>query len=456
MEIDEDLVQPGEDGKYEIGDDIQGALSYIRGKDSASATKTSSMKLPRKPSLDGPRLPLGSHHLSLSASAVPRYYLPYANYPIHPGMYNMRPHQQNHPYHLPVTAGSGLEAFSAAPNASSVKSADDMNLSPYCTVKTPKGDHKSLEEELLSFSTTRKSIFDDSQTPKGLGMSLTTSPSQMQIQGMSPPFSNIREAFQTPIPGDSLPNLSPEDAASLNKALFSAEGALTPFPRTPKTSCDPPKPIKFTLGDDALVGQGIVGMSAGGKVTLSPIMVKDPCFMANISDDLAKSFAELAKNCDDNSHDEISIKADHDDDKAKMPPPTALRVRYTLKGRSSHSLCSANVSSASQNDCVFATTPASGKANAASMPTPFDSQSMIRKHFHTPSTAATHEQSSWSDQLSMSPVPMSPFALSTPTVALKCDKRPSVRMPGESPLIKKRRDDTADSTARASCNSVTN
>jgi hypothetical protein len=453
MDIEEDLVQPGDDGRYDIGDDIQGALTFIRGRDSTSATKGSSVKLPRKHSLDVPRVHLGSHHLPLSASAVPRYYLPYAHYPIHPAMYNLRAHShhQNHPYALQAGPGAALVAPSAAPAAPSGKSANGMNLSPYCSVKTPRGEHKSLDEELFTFSSTRKSIFDDSQTPKGLGMSLTTSPSQMQIQGMSPPLSNIRESFRTPIPGDSLPNLSPEDAASLNKALFSTEGALTPFPRTPKASGELPKPIKFTLGDDALIGQSVVGSTVGGKVTLSPIVVKDPYFTANATDDLAKSFAELAKN----SNEDVHVEAHQDDDKAKMPPPTALRVRHSLQGPSSYS---AYVPSVSQDDCIFATTPASGKANAASMPTPFDSQSMIRKHLNTPSTAATHEQSFWSDQMSMSPAPMSPFALSTPTVGLKSDKRPFVQKAGESPQLKKRRDvtsTTSQSTAQISGDAVT-
>jgi hypothetical protein len=184
-------------------------------------------------------------------------------------------------------------------------------------------------------------------------------------------------------------------------------------------------------------------MNIDGRVTLSPMTVKDPYFIANMSDDLAKSFAALAKNCSAESREEIYGDGANDDDKEKMPPPTALRGSDVDTAESSHSGLKAyqNYPTVSQDDSLLVTTPAFGKSNAASMPTPFDSQSMIRKHLHTPSTAATHEQSFWSDQLSMSPAPMSPFSMPTPSAATKSDKRPfSAPRTGESPLIKKRRD----------------
>jgi hypothetical protein len=434
LDMDEDHVQPGEDGRYDIGDDIQGALTYIRGKDSISATKTSSMKLPRKTSLDASRIALGSHHLTLSASnsgAVPTYYHPYQHYTLHHGMYSARAH----PHHLlyPMASTSTHGATTAAPVAATNKEAVD--LSPFAAVKTPGGGERSVDEDdLFSFSTTRKSIFCDVHTPKGLGMSLTTSPQQMQIQGMSPPTSNVRDTFETPFPSDSLPNLSPEDAASLNKALFSSDGALTPFPRTPKASNDPPKAIKFVVGDDSAIGRSI-----DGRVAVSPITIKDPCFIVTVTDDLAKCFAALAKNCEEDSKDEKDLASDKD----KMPPPISLRLRrpeleYSFENRHNNSAATTN---ATKYGVLSVTTPASEKLYNSSVATPFDSQSMIRKHLHTPSTATTYEQSFWTDRLSMSPAPLSPFEVPSSEVSNNNEKRRSaLRSKGDSPAVKRRRE----------------
>jgi hypothetical protein len=270
-----------------------------------------------------------------------------------------------------------------------------------------------------------------------LGMSLTTSPQQMQIQGMSPPTSNVRDTFETPIPSDSLPNLSPEDAASLNKALFSSDGALTPFPRTPKLSNDPPKPIKFVVGDNSAIGKNTVGMSIEGRVAVSPITIKDPCFIATVADDLAKCFAALAKNCEDDSRDDMDMA----DDKDKMPPPTALRVRrpkmeFSFESRHNFNVASTNVT---QGDLLAITTP-SEKLGNASVATPFDSQSMIRKHLHTPSTATTYEQSFWSDRLSMSPAPLSPFPVPSSAAPSNDKRKVLLQAKGDSPAGKKRRE----------------
>ena len=441
--IDEDQVQPGEDGRYDIGDNIEAALEAIRRKDSNSATKTSSMKLPRK-SIDSSRSSTSAYQQSQLLGSVQSYYNPYPHYPMHPGVYMAQapPYPPFPPPSTSTTAPPQPPAVSTAATES-----NDMQLSPLA-IKTPKGQDSHLTDDLFSFSSTRKSIFDYANTPRALGMNLPFSPQHMNIQGMSPPMSNLRDTFQTPIPNDNLPNLTPEDAASLNKALFSTEGSLTPFRRTPPTTGEQPRPIKFTLGKESANEPDVALSGFGNRVSVSPIAIKDPYFVTNLADDLAKSFAELAKNCDPN--DKKMIEVNREDDQEKMPPPTALRVRNAPKIRSSDYLHLPNVTQDDSSEVN--TTPAPSKVGSAVLPTPFDSQSMIMKHLRTPSTAATHEQSFWSDQLSMSPVPMSPFADPSPTN----DKRPSShRKSGRSPLIKKRRDAASsaiDSTLQREAN----
>jgi hypothetical protein len=130
------------------------------------------------------------------------------------------------------------------------------------------------------------------------------------------------------------------------------------------------------------------------------------------------------------------------DDKDKMPPPTALRVRrpkveYSFENRHNSNAVATNVT---QDEILAVTTPASEKLCSASVATPFDSQSMIRKHLHTPSTATTYEQSFWSDRLSMSPAPLSPFSVPSSAVSHNEKRRSALRTKGDSPAVKKRRE----------------
>jgi hypothetical protein len=146
------------------------------------------------------------------------------------------------------------------------------------------------------FSSTKKSIFDDSPNVSlgggSLGMRLDAqSPgsSLRSLQGImttSPPQSHshsLMDTFSTPFPVESFPAFSYDEADSLNKSLFS-DGIMTPFPKTPGattfrfSSSLSSRPttmirtaIRISIGSDATVGTNIRNKKIGHKVSISPI-----------------------------------------------------------------------------------------------------------------------------------------------------------------------------------------
>lgn len=413
---DDTLVQPGEDGRYDIGDDLDSALAAVRGKDFDPTSGTKSRGSVTKSQRTS--VAKVKRQSTSRMDVVPPFYL-YQPYAMAPGwnppiMMPTTQAQAAHPRPPPIVNHPGQPLSLSIP--------EPPQLSPHAGLKTP----ASVSGQEAGFSTsclltTRKSIFDDT-TPASLGgslqMNLNMSPSQLSIQGMSPPLSNLKDTFATPIPSESLPNLSPEDAESLNKALFSADGALTPFPNTPAgtkpTEAALLEPIKLSLGDDLMIGHGIKDRKVSNRVSISPISKNNnPAGFYDDNDRM--SFEAIDKAMDATLNDD---DGSDDEDKEKMPPPTAPRVRNAPTVSSS----------AAKLHSVTQETPASRPQS--SNPTSFDSSSMI-KELTTPSTAATHEQSFWSDQLEMSPVPMSPFC---------SPKRPAAEEDSSSsPATKKRR-----------------
>ena len=440
-------MQPNTEGRYDIGEDLDEALASIRGMDVAAIKSTMSAEAKLRPfqsrmsvsgssvsstprnyasnkkstgggssktqrnsrSTEGKKAFKDStkeyNNAMFPNMAPPSYFTSYAPYGMPPmGMFPMAAsNNQNRPPPTTATAKNNQVSL------------PEPKLSPMACLRTPASSGKTLENAYPG-STARKSIFDF-DTPRslgvdGLGMCLTASPAHMSVQGMSPPISSLKDTFNTPGARDDLPNLSPEDAATLNKTLFSADMALSPLPSTP-----PKEPVAFYIGSDSTIGKGVSDMRVGSRVSVSPIQKgAQRSGFFDIKNELKSTLLSL----------EASDSTDGD--RSIMPPPTAPRVRNAPK------LSSSAVKIYKLNDLASSGTPYITQDTPTHKidvhPTPFDGGSLIKK-LSTPSTEATVEASFWSDQ-GMSPVP---FSMSTDPKRSSTDSFKT----GMSPMQKKKR-----------------
>jgi hypothetical protein len=210
--IDEDDVEPLEDGRYDIVGHFEEALIFVRGQDGSvtSSTKgakeSSGGKVKEKKSNDKSSLSVSQitvptttynsvqeqqHSINNTANSGIMPYYPYPPYGMHPqGMYH-HPHAM---HHMPPMNSTAEAKEQLPPTTSGVV---EPMLSPLTCLKTPAANNHSNNEKYLDtnyepFSTTRKSIFDiEMDTPRSLGggslgMNLGTTPAHMEIQGMSP------------------------------------------------------------------------------------------------------------------------------------------------------------------------------------------------------------------------------------------------------------------------------
>lgn len=418
--IDESQVQPEEDGRYDFMGDFEGVLNAVRGKDSvsggsaraemrASRRERTSMSSRTNKGKGSRSSHDGNAGRKSSAPSASYYYRPPA--PVHPWMYH--PHVgQNVPPNSYPTSSEPWAASGVAPPSATTHGGG---------LQTPISSAKMMESfQTGSLSSARRTIFEglglDSPKSLGggsLGMQLDSSPMNMDIQGMSPPPTTLKDTFATPMPTYMLPNLSPEEAESLNKSLFSESIASTPFVRTPGARAQATQqPLCINLGDDATVGMDISNMRFANRVSISPISKGEQGQVCT------KAGFYGAEEADKNNISTDNNKGMSEDaEKELMPPPTAPRVTIRERGDS--------VSSSSVNEQKMidigemggvSKTPMydnnkgeckSDTGGDARQPTPFTSK--IMKELGTPSTAATTEQSFWSDQVGISPVPLSPF-----------------------------------------------
>lgn len=399
--IDETAVIPTDDGRYDFKDDFDGVLAAVRGKDCGSVPSRGSKPGSASSSGDSEKK---SYENRLS---VPYYHYTYGMNSYHPTMYPLGGKENTNIF--PYSWSSNHRSF------------DKRHSSPD---KTPANVGCYSDN---CFSSARKSIFDSPARKSiacDLSMSLAGSP-QLNIQGMTPPMSDLRSTFATPLPSDSITDLSPEEAATLNKTLFT-EAVLTPFQKTPSNYANLPtwetsheEPIRFSFGGDKAVE--IKNMRIGNRVSISPMYKDGAHSKASFYDDddeLEKSFQQLA--ADVERHAKVTGEKRLDDTEV-MPPPTAPRVRHVPKVRSSlrkHSLYSSTrTPKLEHRDGSMAVDNEYNPSNLASGPTPFDSCKIVKQMASTPSTIALTDQSFWSEQC-LSPVPLSPFStLETPAIA---------------------------------------
>jgi len=237
--------------------------------------------------------------------------------------------------------------------------------------------------------------------------------SKLDIRGMTP-LSDLKDTFLTPKGTVENSCLSQEDAEKLNKTLFSEAVMATPFVTG---SSLPAEPITFQIGGEWDEEKYNDDMRLGNRVSISPVYADaGKASFFEDDDELDKSIpATMGAAAAD---DTLQAKVD---DKESMPPPTAPRVRNDPKTASS------TVSKQIMQGIDFSKTPGltpGGNGMDTSFldsdddddddhkfgtgPTPFDSCKMVKELTKTPSTAATAENSFWSEH-GVSPVPLSPF-----------------------------------------------
>ena len=282
--VDETQVKPREDGRYDgMSNDIDNLLRAVRESEPSSRGSSQSK-----------RAKLNAAGSSTSARRM--------------GFF---PYQSLATYANYLSTGEN-----AVVPSGSWTSWSGQTPSPYITApQTPPGEKKPLSSECLS---ARKSIFDET-SPSFLGGSLEerlgSSPALCKMQGMTP-ASTFGESCTTPFPSDTQMKLSPEEAESLNKTLFS-EGVMTPFPKTPMWNREHrTEPIRFRIGtDDGKQQANIKNMRIGNRVPISPISEKkgERGRFHDEIEHLASSFG---------GHGAAGFEEGRrEDDKEIMPPP---------------------------------------------------------------------------------------------------------------------------------------
>jgi hypothetical protein len=206
---------------------------------------------------------------------------------------------------------------------------------------------------------------------------------------MTPPLSNLKDTFYSPVPPQDLPNLSPEEAESLNKTLFSStvlddddEEHLTPVHSNS---------IDIVIGEDKSIGQGVTNMTLCHRVSISPLYPEES------NHGFYDDEAELQKSCE-------AIQLRRQEVPSMPPPPPVLLPDTTTSPSNTLDKTPTHIHSSSQTPMT------------------------LIKHLTTPATESTVQQSFWSD--------MSPY-----------EKRASSGKTGSSPVPKKRREEEDETAA---------
>jgi hypothetical protein len=412
MGLDESQVQPTEDGRYDFKDDFDGVLAAVRGKDCVLAPVRVS-----KPNSARSSRPSGKKPFENRST------MPYYHYSSHYSANSYASNIYGPPHsHLSQHSSGKENLYSAYPSWSSSsasvhRSRRKQSQSPSHVLKTPRSIDKSLDNFSDNCLTSaRKSIFDSPARRvfiSDLHMNLGGgSPNQLHMQGLTPPMSDLKNTFATPLPSDSISNFSPDDADCLNKTLFS-EAVMTPFPKTPSaisvSGSAHSEPLHFCFGREK--PNEYKDMRLSNRVSISPIFRDTE--RANFYDDddqLDKSMQQLNA-----VEKRAMLKEDTQvDDTVTMPPPTAPRVPRISSKIDKDSLYSAYKGReipSMDTPCHlehFNMMESERNSKLGSDPTPFDSCKIVKQLTSTPSTVAMTEQSFWSDQY-LSPVPLSPF-----------------------------------------------
>jgi hypothetical protein len=383
-----DDIEPAEDGRYEFYGDFDGVLAAVRGSE--------------PPSTDGKKKISSSDRRAAIAkkgtsNGLPMPYYHYTPYMPPPGMYPHHPmmghilHNRSHPF-TPWANPADRDTRPPTPPAARAGSGVGTPL-PALDDPAPYGEG--------NLSTVKKTVFDYSF---GSPQPRSSSPVPMSIQGMTPPLSCLKDIFATPGPLELL-RRSPDVGMSLNKSLFTdGSSSLTPFAKTPGPKDQSPiKPIRISMTGENDNSTLILNMRLGGQVGISP---------------LQKRSSQPFVFSDEGTFQKESTSEFVDSDQQMMPPPAFSRPKEVLSSRKSSQ--SDDMFSMSLDSSEQTPRPISQTLSPKLTGSITKSNHVVKHLAATPSTAATVEQSFWSDQIDMSPVPtLSPFQ--TPSVGIKTE-----------------------------------
>jgi hypothetical protein len=383
--VDESAIETSEDGRYDFKGDLEGVLAAVRSDGHSNGLKGASRILnsdsrPSRFSMSMSHESNGGDSKYVHHAMPPNPYYPYP-YPPHYPMGSFPP--MSNMYHLPPHMGKeNVPLFPSMP--------------PYWAMRNPMAANPPHKSRTTLHSSPRsggphnyllsakKSIFDSPPPNQDIKSCQNGPP--------SPPMTDFKDTFATPLAPHNESSLSQEEVLSLNKTLFTEDVMSTPF-------CGPPSvlsaPIRISIGcDDNPIDFSRQNMSLNNRVTISPMQggVRSRCNKANFFDD----DEELSKSV-------LAVMQKDDLDKEMMPPPT-LSTQGGLRSTRKNALFT---SSLMNNQ-----TP----KNMSGALTPFDSGKMAQHLTTTPSTVATttlDESSFWHEDhheySGMSPVPLSPF-----------------------------------------------
>ena len=395
--VDQTNIRYTEDGRFDFMGDLEGVLNAVRGKDGSGRGRGKDRGSKKKKKKDD--MMRHSH-----PGMMP---MPYGPYGMHPSMRPPMPmgvmggKDKNNPF------GYSPWQPAAMPMKSAPDSSSSSSMSPYNVNSmdvTPGKAKNNIDFATNCFSSARKSVFNSPGGSLGgdLGLNMM-SPTEMNVQGMTP-MSSLQDTFATPFSKEIMSGMSPGDDSNLNKMLFADEHES--FLKTPNFKANREK-LHFRIGNDAAIMNASMGESRINRLSISPISgsaTSTKFFDSSGDSELNscfKSLAEVSLNASKSSPGS-TIKEPKDAESLLMPPPTDKKTPAAKSNR--------NRVSDAHTDVMFASTtksPVDTPRNVTQdmgAPTPFGSS--CRKMgtlAMTPATAASSEQSFWSQQLGFTP-----------------------------------------------------
>jgi hypothetical protein len=444
--VDHSNIRYTEDGRFDFMGDLEGVLAAVRGKDGTGRGRGKdrhcSKKKKKKPE-------------DMMAPMRPSmFHMPYAPY-------GMAPHgmPRGPPMNMALLAAKDKKALEIygpskahpfgyspwqhpnAPIAPPLLPADTTtSMSPFNVDEadaTPAGKTKSLQNIDFTagcMSSTRKSVFD---SPKSLGGNLglnMMSPTDMNVQGMTP-MSSLQDTFATPFHKGMMEDLSPGDD-NLNKMLFAEDGDYqNDFLKTPNFRATCVERIHFRIGNDSAIIDGSMANMRINRVAISPISQSagNTSFFSEADSEFNscfKSLAEVSLSAT-KQRDNVSAKIGEREasDKEMMPPPSCTKSSSKPKTPAVTELSKAPAVPGMSCSISKTRTPKNSTQDLGA-PTPFGSAVRIIGSIMTPSTAASSEPSFWSQQLGFTPGEHSftPFKSPAVTIAKAEPKSTSMKV----------------------------
>ena len=405
--VDQANIRYTEDGRFDFMGDLEGVLSAVRGKDGTGRGRGKDRGSKKKKKKD--EMMRHSHPGTMM--------MPYGPYgmahmprgpPMPMGVLGAK--DKNNPFGYSPWQPAGIPMNNKpAPDSNSSMSPYNVNSMDVTPASKAKSSLRNIDFTANCFSSARKSVFD---SPGGLlggnlGLNMMSPTHEMNVQGMTP-MSSLQDTFATPFSKEIMSELSPGDDSNLNKMLFADDSEFNrdSFLKTPTFKASREK-LHFRIGNDAAIMNVSMGESRINRLSISPISgsAANTSFFDSSGDSelnsCFKSLAEVSLSAV-KAAPESAKKDSNDTEKLLMPPPTDKRT----PAPTSHSIDLRERST----DVMFSSTTKShmdtphNVTHDMGAPTPFGSSSKILGAIAlTPATAASSEQSFWSQQLGFTP-----------------------------------------------------